>query len=108
MFLTFFGFEFDSSDFSHIKLILSPSKVIEIPDESEKSPDVEKKEEVDTAGGKEEKEMEAGNGDGGKEKEVEDMSKEKEEKTTEAEKETPAEVKGEGSDGKNNEGEECF
>lgn len=102
MFLTFFGFEFD---FSHIKLILPPSKIIEIPDESEKSPDLEKKEDVDTAGGKEEKETEAGNGDGGKEKEVEDMSKEKEEKTLEAEKETPVEVKGEGSDGKNNEGE---
>lgn len=85
---------------------LSP-KVIEIPDESEKSPVLEKKEEVDSAAAKEEKEKEAENGDGGKEKEAEDASKEKEEKdkTSETEKDTPAEVKGEGSDGKSNEGE---
>ncbi|XP_054477542.1 chromodomain-helicase-DNA-binding protein 4 isoform X1 [Anoplopoma fimbria] len=74
-------------------------EIIEIPDESEKSPVLEKKEEVvDAAVGKEEKEKEAGNGDDeGKEKEADDPSKEKEEKdkTSETEKDTPAEVKGE-------------
>lgn len=81
------------------------SKIIEIPDESEKSPVLEKKEEVDSAAAKEDKEKEAENGDGSKEKETEDASKEKEEKdkTSEMEKDTTAE--GEGSDGKNNEGE---
>lgn len=46
-----------------------------------------------------------GNGDGGKEKEVEDTCKEKEEKDriSESDKETPAEVKAEGSEGKNSE-----
>ncbi|XP_033957567.1 chromodomain-helicase-DNA-binding protein 4 isoform X1 [Pseudochaenichthys georgianus] len=78
------------------------SEIIEIPDESEKSPVVvEKKgEEVDSAAGKEEKET--GNGDEGKEKETEDTSKDKaeNEKTSETEKNTPAEVKGESSEGK--------
>lgn len=52
--------------------------------------------------GKEEKETETGNGHEGKEKEAEDGSKEKDEKdkTSETEKDTPAEVKGEGSEGK--------
>lgn len=90
---------------------ISLTKVIEIPDESEKSPVLleKKEEEVDSAAGKEEKEKEAGNGDGGKEKEAEEASKEKEEKdkTSEMEKDTPAEVKAEGSDGKNTEGEAC-
>uniref|UniRef100_A0A8D0ACU4 Chromodomain helicase DNA binding protein 4 n=1 Tax=Sander lucioperca TaxID=283035 RepID=A0A8D0ACU4_SANLU len=70
--------------------------IIEIPDESEKSPVLEKKEEeVDSAAEKEEKEM--GNGNEGKEKEADDTSKEKEEKneTSETERDTPAEVKGE-------------
>ncbi|XP_041797805.1 chromodomain-helicase-DNA-binding protein 4 isoform X1 [Chelmon rostratus] len=78
-------------------------EIIEIPDESEKSPVLEKKEgEVDSAMGKEEKETETGNGHEGKEKEAEDGSKEKDEKdkTSETEKDTPAEVKGEGSEGK--------
>lgn len=77
-------------------------KIIEIPDESEKSPDTEKKE-VDSPAEKEDKNT--GNGDGGKEKEVEDACKEKEEKdrTSESDKETPAEVKAEGSEGKNSE-----
>lgn len=82
-------------------------KVIEIPDESEKSPILEKKEEeAESTAGKEEKEKEAGIGDGGKEKEAEDTNKEKEEKdkTAEMEKDSPAEVKGQGSEGKNNEG----
>uniref|UniRef100_A0A8C4ETG5 DNA helicase n=1 Tax=Dicentrarchus labrax TaxID=13489 RepID=A0A8C4ETG5_DICLA len=76
--------------------------IIEIPDESEKSPVLEKKEgEVDSAAGKEEKEKETGNGDEGKEKEAEDASKDKAEKDKSSEMEdTPAEVKGEGSDGK--------
>uniref|UniRef100_A0A8C2WX18 Chromodomain helicase DNA binding protein 4 n=1 Tax=Cyclopterus lumpus TaxID=8103 RepID=A0A8C2WX18_CYCLU len=69
-----------------------------VPDESEKSPVLEKKEEVvDSAAlGKEEKETAKGN-DEGKDKEADDTSKEKEEKdkASETEKETPAEVKGE-------------
>uniref|UniRef100_A0A8C4EZG7 DNA helicase n=1 Tax=Dicentrarchus labrax TaxID=13489 RepID=A0A8C4EZG7_DICLA len=71
--------------------------IIEIPDESEKSPVLEKKEgEVDSAAGKEEKEKETGNGDEGKEKEAEDASKDKAEKDKSSEMEdTPAEVKGE-------------
>uniref|UniRef100_A0A3B4UDV3 Chromodomain helicase DNA binding protein 4 n=1 Tax=Seriola dumerili TaxID=41447 RepID=A0A3B4UDV3_SERDU len=76
--------------------------IIEIPDESEKSPVLEKKEgEVDSAAGKEEKEKGTGDGDDGKEKEAEDTSKEKEEKDKTpdtGEKDTP--VKGEGSEGK--------
>ncbi|XP_035862056.1 chromodomain-helicase-DNA-binding protein 4 isoform X2 [Sander lucioperca] len=82
-------------------------EIIEIPDESEKSPVLEKKEEeVDSAAEKEEKEM--GNGNEGKEKEADDTSKEKEEKneTSETERDTPAEVKGEGSEGKTDSGEE--
>ncbi len=77
-------------------------KIIEIPDESEKSPALEKNEgEVDIATGKEEKEKETGNGDESKE-EAEDMSKEKEEKdkTSEVEKDAAAEVKGDGLEGK--------
>uniref|UniRef100_A0A3B4UIV4 Chromodomain helicase DNA binding protein 4 n=1 Tax=Seriola dumerili TaxID=41447 RepID=A0A3B4UIV4_SERDU len=73
-----------------------------VPDESEKSPVLEKKEgEVDSAAGKEEKEKGTGDGDDGKEKEAEDTSKEKEEKDKTpdtGEKDTP--VKGEGSEGK--------
>uniref|UniRef100_A0AAQ4PIG9 DNA helicase n=1 Tax=Gasterosteus aculeatus aculeatus TaxID=481459 RepID=A0AAQ4PIG9_GASAC len=76
--------------------------IIEIPDESEKSPVVENKEEgMDSTVGKEEKE--AGNGDDdGKDKEATDKSKEKEDKdkTLETEKDTPAEVKGEVSESK--------
>lgn len=93
-------------DFSNWKVVLPPlsSKIIEIPDESEKSPVLEKKEEVDSAAAKEDKEKEAENGDGSKEKETEDGNKDKEEdKTSEMEKDNTAE--GEGSDGKNNEGE---
>uniref|UniRef100_A0A8D0AAA2 Chromodomain helicase DNA binding protein 4 n=1 Tax=Sander lucioperca TaxID=283035 RepID=A0A8D0AAA2_SANLU len=78
-----------------------------VTDESEKSPVLEKKEEeVDSAAEKEEKEM--GNGNEGKEKEADDTSKEKEEKneTSETERDTPAEVKGEGSEGKTDSGEE--
>ncbi|TMS10837.1 Chromodomain-helicase-DNA-binding protein 4 [Larimichthys crocea] len=77
-------------------------EIIEIPDESEKSPAIDKKEgELDSAAGKEEKEKETGNGDEGREKEVEDLTKEKEEKdkTSDMDKDTP-EVKGEGSEGK--------
>ncbi|XP_042345222.1 chromodomain-helicase-DNA-binding protein 4 isoform X3 [Plectropomus leopardus] len=76
-------------------------EIIEIPDESEKSPLLEKKEDdVDSTAGKEEKNKETGNGDEGKEKEGEDVSKDKEDrdKTSEAEKDT--EVKGEGSESK--------
>lgn len=78
-------------------------KIIEIPDESEKSPDFEKKELDSTA---EREEKNAGNGDGGKEKEAEDACKEKEEKdrTSESERDS-AEVKAEGSEGKNSEAE---
>ncbi|XP_023151054.1 chromodomain-helicase-DNA-binding protein 4 isoform X5 [Amphiprion ocellaris] len=70
-------------------------EIIEIPDESEKSP-TEKKE-VDAAGEKEEKEKEM-DGDEGKEKEAEDSSKDKEEKEKSSEKDS--EVKGEASEGK--------
>lgn len=79
-------------------------KIIEIPDESEKSPDLEKKEVESTA---EREEKNTGNGDGGKEKEADDVCKEKEEKdgTSESDKDTPAEVKAEGSEGKNSEAE---
>ncbi|XP_044064783.1 chromodomain-helicase-DNA-binding protein 4 isoform X5 [Siniperca chuatsi] len=77
-------------------------EIIEIPDESEKSPVFEKKGEVESAVGKEEKEKDTGNGDEGKEKEAEDMSTDKEEKDKilEMEKDTPADVKGEGSEDK--------
>lgn len=91
-------------------LCQSLPKVIEIPDESEKSPTVEKKEEdLDSGAGKEEKDKKTGNGDAGKEKDTDDGSKDKEEKdkTLAMEKDAPAEVKGEGSDGKNSEGEAC-
>ncbi|KAG7216987.1 hypothetical protein INR49_001641 [Caranx melampygus] len=78
-------------------------EIIEIPDESEKSPVNEKKEgEGDSGAGKEEKEKETGDGDNGKEKDAEDLGKEKEEKDKTSdmgEKDTPA-VKGEGSEGK--------
>lgn len=78
-------------------------KIIEIPDESEKSPELEKKE-VETTAEKEEKST--GNGEGGKEKEAEDAGKEKEEKDKTSEPdEAPAEVKAEGSEGKNSEAE---
>lgn len=78
-------------------------KIIEIPDESEKSPDLEKKE-VDSTAEKEEKST--GNGEGGKEKEAEDASKDKEEKDKSSElDDAPAEAKAEGSDGKNSEAE---
>uniref|UniRef100_A0A3Q3RDX8 Uncharacterized protein n=1 Tax=Monopterus albus TaxID=43700 RepID=A0A3Q3RDX8_MONAL len=72
--------------------------IIEIPDESDKSPVLEKKGELNPASGKEEKEKEPG--DEGKEKEAEDVSKEKDEKdkTSEMEKDTVTEVKGEGSE----------
>uniref|UniRef100_A0A674N943 Chromodomain helicase DNA binding protein 4 n=1 Tax=Takifugu rubripes TaxID=31033 RepID=A0A674N943_TAKRU len=50
-------------------VVFSFLKIIEIPDESEKSPDLEKKE-VDSTAEKEEKST--GNGEGGKEKEAED------------------------------------
>uniref|UniRef100_A0A3Q3WS78 Uncharacterized protein n=1 Tax=Mola mola TaxID=94237 RepID=A0A3Q3WS78_MOLML len=64
-------------------------------------------EDLDSAAGKEEKEKKTGNGDAGKEKDAEDGSKDKEEKdkTLVMEKDAPAEVKGEGSDGKNSGGE---
>uniref|UniRef100_A0A4W6CQI6 Chromodomain helicase DNA binding protein 4 n=1 Tax=Lates calcarifer TaxID=8187 RepID=A0A4W6CQI6_LATCA len=79
------------------------SLIIEIPDESEKSPVLEKKEgEVDSASGKEEKEKATGDGDEGKEKDAEDTGKEREEKektSDTGEKDTPA-VKSEGSEGK--------
>lgn len=86
--------------FSNLK-VATPSllQIIEIPDESEKSPVLEKKEgEVESIAAKEEKEKETGNGDEGKEKEAEDASKEKEEKekTPETDRDSPAEVKGEG------------
>lgn len=79
-------------------------KIIEIPDECEKSPELENKE-VDSTAEREEKNT--GNGDGGKEKEADDSCKEKEEKdrTLESDKDTPAEVKPEGSEGKNSEAE---
>lgn len=69
-------------------------QIIEIPDESEKSPLSEKKEgEAEVSAGKEEKEKEAGVDDG-KENEVD--SKDKEQKSSETiEKETAAEVKAE-------------
>uniref|UniRef100_A0A3B4Z930 CHD subfamily II SANT-like domain-containing protein n=1 Tax=Stegastes partitus TaxID=144197 RepID=A0A3B4Z930_9TELE len=68
-------------------------QIIEIPDESEKSP--EKKEEVDAAAEKEEKEKET---DGDEGKEAEDSSKDKEEKDKCSEKDS--EVKGEASEAK--------
>lgn len=79
-------------------VLLTFPQIIEIPDESEKSPVTEKKGAVDSSG-KEEKEKESGHGNEGKEKEAEDLNKEKD-KTSEMEKDTPAEVKSEGSEGK--------
>uniref|UniRef100_A0A8C2X0D9 Chromodomain helicase DNA binding protein 4 n=1 Tax=Cyclopterus lumpus TaxID=8103 RepID=A0A8C2X0D9_CYCLU len=105
-------------EFEHVNGQWSmPWMIIEIPDESEKSPVLEKKEEVvDSAAlGKEEKETAKGN-DEGKDKEADDTSKEKEEKdkASETEKETPAEVKGEVLESKmdseevKSKGEVCF
>lgn len=94
------GFHFNSSGFTHTKPIRFHWKVIEIPDEPEKSPVTESKEEVAAAGGKEEKETEAVSREAAKEKEVKE-----EKKTSATEKETSPEVKGEESHGKNNEGE---
>lgn len=82
--------------------VLFRSQIIEIPDESEKSPDFEKKE-VDFTAEKEEKNT--GNGDGGKEKEAEDACKEREEKDRSSESDKDSEVKAEGSEGKNSEAE---
>ncbi|KAF3839246.1 hypothetical protein F7725_017963 [Dissostichus mawsoni] len=67
-----------------------------------KADDSEKGEEVDSAAGKEEKETGNGDEEKEKEKETEDTSKDKaeNEKTSETEKDTPAEVKGESSEGK--------
>lgn len=87
-----------------MRSILSPSKVIEIPDEPEKSPAAESKDDAVAAGGKEEKETEAVSREAGKEKEVE----EEEKKTSATEKEATAEVKGEESDSKNNDGEKVY
>ncbi|KAM4601405.1 chromodomain-helicase-DNA-binding protein 4 isoform 1-T1 [Polymixia lowei] len=76
-------------------------EIIEIPDESEKSPVPEKKDgNGDSAAAKEDKERET---DKDKEKDSEDTSKEKDEKENSpetAEKDGPPEVKGEGSEGK--------
>uniref|UniRef100_A0A673BEI6 Chromodomain helicase DNA binding protein 4a n=1 Tax=Sphaeramia orbicularis TaxID=375764 RepID=A0A673BEI6_9TELE len=79
---------------SHM-ILFYPKTIIEIPDESEKSPVSERKEgEADLAAGKEEKET--GGADEAKEKEADDLSKDKDDKSAEtAEKETLAEVKGE-------------
>lgn len=86
-----------------VTTVFSLPKIIEIPDESEKSPELGKKE-VDATAEKEEKST--GNGEGGKEKEAEDASKDKEEKDKTSElDDAPAEVKAEGSDGKNSEAE---
>lgn len=60
---------------------------------------MEKKEDVDSAAGKEDKEKETGDRNEGKEKEAEDVSKEKD-KMAEMEKDTLADVKGEGTEGK--------
>lgn len=83
--------------------LLSHSKVIEIPDEPEKSPAAESKDDAVAAVGKEEKEMEAVSREAGKEKEVEE-----EKKSSATEKEATAEVKGEESDGKTNDGEKVW
>ncbi|XP_028984736.1 chromodomain-helicase-DNA-binding protein 4 isoform X5 [Betta splendens] len=75
-------------------------EIIEIPDESEKSPVMEKKEgDADSAAGKEEKEKETGDRNEGKEKEAEDVSKDRD-KTSETEKETLSDVKGEATESK--------
>lgn len=81
-------------------LILSLTQIIEIPDENEKSPVLEKKEEADAAAEKEDKEKETV-GDQGKEKEADDTSKEKEEKLSAAvEKDISVDTKGDGSESK--------
>uniref|UniRef100_A0A8D3AGX9 DNA helicase n=1 Tax=Scophthalmus maximus TaxID=52904 RepID=A0A8D3AGX9_SCOMX len=77
--------------------------IIEIPDESEKSPGLEKKEgEADSAPGKKEKEKETGDGDEGKDEEAEDTSKEKEEKdqTSDVGEKDMSAVKGDATEGK--------
>ncbi|XP_056141606.1 chromodomain-helicase-DNA-binding protein 4 isoform X2 [Lampris incognitus] len=81
-------------------------EIIEIPDESEKSPVPDKKEGTgDTAIGKEEMAKEAGVGQADKEKDSDDIGKERDDKercSEMADKDTPAEVKAEGSEGKAN------
>lgn len=95
------GSQFDHSDPTSFKSLSCCLKVIEIPDEPEKSPSVESKDELVSTGGKEEKETEAVSREGGKEKEVEE-----EKKTSATEKEAPDKVKGEESDGKSNDGKD--
>uniref|UniRef100_A0A8C7YF13 Chromodomain helicase DNA binding protein 4 n=1 Tax=Oryzias sinensis TaxID=183150 RepID=A0A8C7YF13_9TELE len=82
----------DGEDFKAPKKGEDPD-IIEIPDESEKSPALDKKEDFATS--KEEKEEE----DEGKEMEAEDMSLKKEERST-TEKDPSANVKIESSEGK--------
>lgn len=77
-------------------------KVIEIPDEPEKSPGMESKDESLSTRGKEEKQPEAVSTESSKEKEAE------EEKTLAKEKEVPDQVKGEESDAKSNDGKEVY
>ncbi|KAM6967695.1 chromodomain-helicase-DNA-binding protein 4 isoform 2-T3 [Aplochiton taeniatus] len=80
------------------------SEIIEIPDESEKSPAPEKKEsEVDIPAVKEEKEKESEGKDTDREMELEEKEKKDEKEkpleSSELKKDSPVEVKGEGSEG---------
>lgn len=97
------GVQFDCSDSTAVKSILCCLKVIEIPDEPEKSPGMESKDEAGSIGGKEVKETEAVSREAGPEKEVEE-----EKKTSATDKEAPNEVKSDESDIKNNDGKEVY
>lgn len=97
------GSQFDCSSPTSVKPFPCCVKVIEIPDEPEKSPGMDSKDELVSIGEKEEKETEAVAREGGKEKEVEE-----EKKTSATEKEAPDEVKGEESHSKNNDGEKVW
>ncbi|XP_068616413.1 chromodomain-helicase-DNA-binding protein 4 [Brachionichthys hirsutus] len=96
----------DSEDGKGVKRGKDP-EIIEIPDEPEKSPALEKTEgDVVSTTGKDEKEKEAGSGHQGQGNEADDVSKEKEKTSEMEEKDTPADVKSEVWEGKKDPEEE--